>query len=280
MRLFGLDHIALIPYVTCNLHCPYCVVNNRSLTLRQWEASSRTVSTFLRRQEPKAIMVSGGEPFIWRDWPAFLQQEHTWYFLTNASIVPEWLGTVRDRVKLIIAAYHHTQLKIERFITNVKKLQDMGYPVFAKIVYDGKSEHLSNIERLRTSNIPASFSPMIDVELTPEQIVRALPFCESEMYKNRFLPPPYGSRRERVSCIAGTNRSFEIDDCRINRCSHVTVPSLLGRFHTVQHATLSQTPQRCSRNYCACEWHVFGELDTRPNENERWQKFVDTGIWE
>jgi len=38
-------------------------------------------------------------------------------------------------------------------------------------------------------------------------------------------------------------------------------------------------PQPCSTNRCMCEWHHWADA-ARANENDRWTKYLQTGIWE
>ena len=278
MKLFNLDHVALLPYTTCNFKCSYCVDANRRLSMKVWDARASDILTFLNELSAKAVMVSGGEPLLWKDWPRLIKETlHTWYFLTNASVLPSWLRSTRHSIKLVIAAYHRSQMDINTFIRNIETLQDMSYPVFVKIVYDGTTLQFYDIEQIQKANIPVSFSPMLGVKLTKEQIDKALPYCQSEMYKSRFLPPPFGKRRNYQKCNAGTSSSFEIDGSKLLMCSHKT--SLFDRIGTLDKPKLHRRAYPCYKNHCACEWHTFSELDTRPNENVRWQKFVDTGAW-
>jgi len=63
MKVMGVPHIAIIPYVTCNLSCSYCVANKYSNdSLELWASKIDEVIEFLNRLDKKMIMVSGGEP--------------------------------------------------------------------------------------------------------------------------------------------------------------------------------------------------------------------------
>ena len=138
MKLMNLPHIAIVPYLTCNFKCPYCIAEsplkipfyNPRSSLEKWDAQFEDTVTFLNTLDTKAIEISGGEPFLWKKWGELIQRtNHCWYFLTNASSLPIWLKdeVVKEKVKLFIAAFHPTQIRIERFIDNVCKLQDFGY---------------------------------------------------------------------------------------------------------------------------------------------------------
>jgi len=278
MRLFDLDHIALLPYTTCNLKCSYCVTTNKKLSLGRWMEHSIEVLDFLKKQPQKAIMVSGGEPFIWKGWPVFFTSTpHIWYFLTNASFIPPWITLAKGSVRLFIAAYHRQQVSLDVFIRNIKTLQDLGFPVFVKIVYNGEDTQLKDIEQIQHEDIPASFAPMIGTTFSDLQITNAIMYSQSLMYKKRFMPYPYGNTRAHTICKAGTTASFEIDGCKLNRCSHIS--SFLALQGNVNHSYLRKESYACKRDYCACEWHTFGELDSTLNENTRWQVFVNTGKW-
>lgn len=140
-----LPHIAILPYLTCNFRCSYCVAKNfnniplfrQKDSFKSWDKQFDDTATFLNTLDEKAVMVSGGEPFIWKRWGELMEKtDHYWYFITNASDVPRWLGysTVKDRAKLFIATFHKTGIRIEEFIANIRKIQDLGYPVFVKVL--------------------------------------------------------------------------------------------------------------------------------------------------
>ncbi len=252
LKLFNLNHIALIPYTACNFRCSYCV-NSVRMSIKDWNENSKRVLTFLQKLPPKAIMVSGGEPLLW-DWSEFLNNtSHVYYFLSNLSVIPTWL--IHPQIRLIIAAYHKTGMSIEKFIENVKKVEK---PVFVKVVFVDEVDK-RNVERLWRENITASRVPQEGrrYKTVPSE-------CTTETYARRF-------RHERKGlslCRAGTEASFEIRGSKLSRCS---------LWPLTQH-TFAMCKLTCPVRYCRCEWQQFSEL-SGSNDNDRWQQFVESGKW-
>ena len=300
MKLMNLPHIAIVLYLTCNFKCSYCVAEasrkvlfyNSKDSLDRWDAQFGGIVSFLNSLDTKAIMVSGGEPFIWKRWGELIERTaHYWYFITNASSVPKWLGdsVVKTRTKLIIATFHRTEMRIERFIDNVCKMQDLGYPVFAKVIYDGDSGRFREIEKVMKAGIPVSFVPFLNMAYSKVSITNMLTYCQSAMYAGRFFPPDAGVERDIKPCMAGTEESFEVDGSVIARCSFYSgmplneVPRFLrGLSHRylgdIHHPRFFKEPKMCYRKTCACEWHTFSDM-AFGFENEKWQRFIETGEW-
>lgn len=292
MKLMRLPHIAILPYLTCNFRCPYCVVESPVWAFTKWEAQFEDTVTFLNSIGKKAIMVSGGEPFIWKRWGELIRRtDHYWYFCTNTSKVPKWLqdSTAKEKVKLFLAAFHRTGIQVRKFIANVHKVQDLGYPVFVKVVYVGDSAQFNDIEEIIKAGIPASFAPLLGIECSEQGVADILPYCQSTMYANRFFPPDAGAERAIKPCPAGTEESFEIEGSVIVRCSHYSdmllnrVPRLLRRFRPrylgdISHPRFHKQPKICFRKTCACEWHTFSDM-AFGFENEKWQHFIETKEW-
>ena len=262
MKLFNLDHISIIPFTTCNFKCPYCVNTDHTMTLGNWERNKAATLRFLQSLPRRAIMVSGGEPLLWNGWKDLIEQtNHTWYFLTNGSVVPSWFH--QPNVKLAIVAYHKTGISIDKFVDNVKRLE---VPVFVKVVYCDEQDK-DSVEQFWSRGIPASLAPLEGRRYAsvPEQ-------CTTQTYRRRFLHETKGLEL----CRAGTKKSFEIRDNRLYGCS--LWHSLAGFCGSVTRPNPMPFSLPCLIRYCRCEWHQFSEL-SGTNDNERWQHLVDTGIW-
>ena len=300
MKLMNLPHIAILPYLTCNFKCPYCIAESplrlpfykSKTSLLKWDAQFKDTVNFLNTLDMKAIEVSGGEPFLWKRWGELIEQsDHYWEFLTNASLVPDWLRSkeAKDRVKLFLAAFHRTGIQLDKFIANVCKLQDLGYPVFVKVVYTKGSEQLKEIDKIIKAGIPASLVPLVGAEYSKEEIDRIIPYCQSALYAYRFFVPYNGVDRKPKPCVAGTKESFELDGVVIVRCSHYSnmslnrIPKLfrgLSPYYLgdIKQPSFYSKPQMCYRSTCTCEWMSFTEI-TDGFENEKWQHFIETGKW-
>jgi len=300
MKLMNLPHIAIVPYLTCNFSCLYCIAEsplkipfyNPKTSLEKWDAQFEDTVTFLNSIDTKAIEVSGGEPFIWKRWDELIKRtNHNWYFLTNASGVPEWLknSIVKERTKLFLAAFHRAGMRLERFIDNVCKIQDLGYPVFVKVVYTKNREQFKEMEKIIKVGIPASFVPLVGVKYSREEIEEILPYCQSALYSYRFFVPYDGVDRRANPCVAGTNESFELDGSVISRCSHYSgmslnkIPKTLRNISTrylgdIKKPNFYLKPKMCYRKTCTCEWMSFTKI-VDGFENEKWQHFIETGEW-
>jgi hypothetical protein len=292
MRLMDLPHMAALPFLTCNFECPYCIATPKMYKENNpfglWESRYDDVFRFISNLEKKMIMVSGGEPLLWRRWRELISEtDHYWYFSTNASKIPGWLGdnTIKERVKLFIATFHRTGIAVGRFIDNVKRLQDFGYSVFVKMVFVRDMEQINEAEKTIQAGIPMSFVPLVGGEYSPDEVDMLMPYCQSDMYYRRFLV----DGRKPSLCLAGTNESFGVDGLVLTRCSHYSsislnkVPLLFrgfakGYIGDIYKPRYYEKPKMCSKPVCACEWHSFGGLYD-DIENGRWQHFIDTGKW-
>jgi hypothetical protein len=130
-----------------------------------------------------------------------------------------------------------------------------------------------------------SFVPLVGVKYSAEETKRIKPYCQSEMYYRRF----YVLGREQGLCHAGTKNSFQVDGLTLTRCGHYSsislnnVPKMLRQLHggyvgDMEHPKFYDKPKVCNLTECFCENFHFGGI-LNDSENERWQKFIDTGRW-
>ena len=307
MKLMNVPHIAIIPYMTCNFSCSYCVANKYSKdSLKLWDSKVGDIIKFLNTLDKKMILVSGGEPLLY-DWSKLIKEtNHYWYFATNASVIPKFLYNAQDKVKLLYAAFHREGIGVNKFIKNILKIQDMGYAIFCKIIYTKDDSQFNDWDLINSAGIPVSFAPLVGVKYTEEEVAKVLPYCISDMYADRFLNPS----RKLGNCVAGTSETFEIRATSIVRCGLQDIP-LLGNLappkflKRMVHDGLSDAamkviyimsgrksyflgdiynpqfyskPVICHRKRCDCEWHTFSGIGD-DSENPRWQNLIDTGKW-
>jgi organic radical activating enzyme len=223
MKVMGVPHIAVIPFLKCNFSCPYCVsYAHHDASFGIWDERFNDIKKFLNSLDKKMIMVSGGEPLIWRKWERLIEEtDHYWYFLSNCSVVPSFLRkeSIKRKVKLFISAYHRSQIDLGRFIDNLREIQSLGYPVFCKIIYEKEPAQIGEAEKIIAAGIPTSFVPLLHAQYSEEQLAEILPYCQSAMYASRFFPPDGGPERKIGVCEAGTSESFQITGFKITRCS-------------------------------------------------------------
>jgi len=317
----GLPHIAVVPFLKCNFACPYCVsYAHHKASFGIWDDRFNDIKEFLNSLGKKMIMVSGGEPLIWRKWEHLIEEtDHYWYFLSNCSIVPPFLRKdgIKQKIKLFISAYHRSQIDLDRYIGNLKKIQDLGYPIFCKVIYEKEPTQIGEADKIIAAGIPMSFVPLLHAQYSKEQLAEILPYCQSAMYSSRFFPPDAGPKRKLGICEAGTSESFQITGFKIVRCSHlggihfgnICLPNFskgvifsrgitflrgihfdniylskllggrrLGYLGNIDAPRFYNTPVLCRSKTCACEWHNFSSMGF-DLENEKWQHFIDTGEW-
>lgn len=313
MKLMGVPHIAIIPYMTCNFSCSYCVANKFSKdSLKLWESKTNDVIRFLNTLDKKMILVSGGEPLLWNGWSRFIKEtNHYWYYATNASVIPKFLAErdAKEKVKLFYAAFHREGISVDRFIKNILKLWDMGYAVFCKIIYVRDEAQFEECEQISRAGIPVSFTPLLGVKYSKDEIARILPYCQSALYASRFFELDR-RKSHNLACVAGTSESFEVRCTSIVRCglqdipffANMAPPNFLKKVLRDDTADLAikllhmgfgrrspfigsiyepkyyQSPVICHRQKCECEWHNFSEMSV-DLENWKWQMLIDAGKW-
>jgi hypothetical protein len=273
-----------------------------------WASKAEDVIKFLNTLDKKMIMVSGGEPLLY-DWGKIIKEtNHYWCFATNTSVIPQFLSDseVKQKVKLFLSAFHREGIGVGNFITNAKKLQDMGYAVFSKIIYVKDNDQFYDCDYISSEEIPVSFSPLVGVKYSKKEIDKVLPYCISNLYKSRFL----GFYRQPRICVAGTKESFQVSGTGIVRCGLQDIPfadnlvpiqflkrfihddikntavktlhKVLGRQNpylgTIYEPRFNTEPLICHRRTCECEWHTFSEMGI-DLDNNKWQRLIETGKW-
>jgi organic radical activating enzyme len=292
MKLMDLDHISILPFLTCNFKCPYCVAKPHLYSDKQpfglWEEKYDEVLKFIGSLDKSMILCSGGEPLLWDRWEDLIKRtDHYWYYVTNTSRIPSWLegNEVKNKVKLFLSAYHRTGIKVGKYVDNVKKLQDMGYAVFCKIMYVKDDEQFKDAEIITKAGIPMSFVPLVGVSYSSTEIKKVKPYCQSTMYYRRF----YVIGQTPCLCLAGTKSSFQIDGLTMTRCGHYSsislnnVSKMLRGLHNgyigdIYKSKFYNEPKICNKTECFCEYLHFGEL-LDDSENDKWQSFIDTRKW-
>lgn len=294
-KLMNVNHISVLPFLTCNFACPYCIAYKPKLYKDKkpfglWQERYDDVLKFLKKLDKRMILASGGEPLLWDRWADLIKRtDHYWYFVTNTTRIPEWLNDseIKSKVKLFLSAFHRTGMRVGKFITNVKKLQDMGYPVFVKIMYVNEEEQLGEAGHIINCGIPMSFVPVVGVNYTKDTREILKPYCQSEMYYKRFDMDNVIHLAGK--CIAGTKDSFQVDGLTLTRCGHYSsislnnVPKVLRGLHKgyigdIYTPKYYRNPKMCNMAVCFCENFNFGGI-LDDSENPRWQKFIETGTW-
>lgn len=219
---------------------------------------------------PGVIMVSGGEPILWKDMPMLLEAlpQHYWVILSNLSSVPTWMH--HPNVKLVIAACHYKQAGLGWFIKRCRELPR----VVVKILVDPRDE----VEPLRVwtvlnkAKLVAHLAP---VEWprphSPEllQRIRAGELLTSCLYNARFFSS--GVEYTRM-CLAGTKAMFQVGPSgTIAPCSQAG---------PIVESTIFEPKwdvRECDKS-CYCEWHHWAGM-ALAEDNATWDHFVETGEW-
>jgi len=282
MNLLGRNQYAIWFSDRCNYKCSYCT-NNASPTAPKspLEANTEALIDVFQRVEPGVIMMSGGEPFMWKDFPVALEAlpQHYWIFLTNLSFLPPWVD--HPNIKLFIPAYHEEFADEERFTTNLLELRRRGKPAHVKIIVKPGQEYaqVPRWQRWNDLGILASFTPLEYTYQFRQDFLRDVigKYRTCSLYNSRFFrrdsPPD-------TLCVAGTERAFQVNaDGRIVRCSSIfdgTGPDGSG---SIWSPSFDRSPRRCTAaGSCYCEWHHWGQM-APANDNENWTALIETGHW-
>ena len=125
MNLLNRNHYAIWFSDRCNFKCSYCCNRISPLSKNSiLEDNTALIIDFFNKLEPGCFMISGGEPFLWKDFPVILESlpQHFWILLTNLSLLPEWI--FHPNIKLILPAYHEEYANENKFTLHLKKLNE------------------------------------------------------------------------------------------------------------------------------------------------------------
>jgi len=264
----------------CNYRCSYCTNHASPEAPRSpLEANTPALIDLFSRVEPGVIMVSGGEPFMWKDFPVVLDAlpQHYWVILTNASSLPKWLS--HPNIKLFIPAYHEEFTNPERFTANLLALKDVGKAMHVKVIVKPGREYdqVPLWESLNGLGIHTSLTPLEYTARFSRPFLRDViaKFRTCALYNSRFFrrdAPPDSL------CVAGTAKSFQVNsDGRVVRCSTIfdgTGPEGTG---SLWNPVFDATPRLCTAaGSCYCEWHHWGQM-APANDNAAWTALIETG---
>lgn len=260
----------------CNYACSYCsnyAGQGNPYSLVETEPA-QLIEVF-NSVEPGVIMVSGGEPVLWEAMPRLLEElpQHYWVILTNLSILKRWL--FHDRVKLVIAAYHHEFTPVDAF---TEKLLALRGKVMVKIlVVPGvEEEHLGLWKRWGDLGIPTHLVPISwPMGCQPEFLdrFRSGELLTSCMYNSRFFNEWVHVPRK---CVAGTRDMFQVmPGGGFSACSQTGKIEAGG---TIMKPVWNEKPRLCDQS-CSCEWHHWAGM-ALAEDNQVWDNFAETGEWE
>lgn len=264
----------------CNYNCEYCC-NKASQTapLSTIEQHPHRIIELFNTVDPGVIMLSGGEPTLWKDLPHLITAlpQHDWVMLTNLSNVPKWMET--PRVKLVIAAFHEQFANRDRFRENLLRLKDAGSRPVAKLIVKPGEEYslLPLWEEWNSLGIPTHLTPLeYDYTFAPsflEEVRRK--YLTSCLYNARFFRS--GSKQTK-NCPAGTDEMFQVNaDGKIVRCS--TNQQYLGHLLD-EGIQFNTTPCACDMaGSCYCEWHHWSG-NAPANDNRVWTEYARSGHWQ
>ena len=193
----------------CNYRCSYCT-NHASPEAPKSpvEANTRALIDLFGRVRPGVIMVSGGEPFMWKDFPTILEAlpQHAWVLLTNLSSIPRWVD--HPNIKLLIPAYHEEFASHARFTAHLQELKGRGKRLHVKLIVKPGREYDQiplweqwNGMGVLTSLVPLEFTAQFDRGFLQDVVTR---FRTCSAYNARFFrvdSPP------NVLCVAGTDEA-------------------------------------------------------------------------
>jgi hypothetical protein len=268
----------------CNYECSYCT-NHAYPEAPQSvvESNPDALIDLFRRVDPGVIMLSGGEPFLWKSAPRVLDAlpQHYWVFLTNLSFLPSWVD--HPNIKLFIPAYHEEFADAERFTANLEELARRKRRIHVKIIVKPGREYEQVPLWERWNAIPGVVASLVPLEYTAQFSPGFLNdvktrFRTCALYNSRFFradsPPD-------VVCAAGTAQAFQVNaDGRVVRCSTIFDGTGSDGSGSLFNPVFDEEPRRCTATVsCFCEWHHWAQM-TPAHDNDTWTRYVETGIWE
>jgi MoaA/NifB/PqqE/SkfB family radical SAM enzyme len=158
----------------CNYHCDYC-----PFTVKGWEKYGAPeaipplellIGAWERIHKLYGcchIMISGGEPSIYKDFSGLLaaiSKWHTLEIITNLSFEPESLiGLVRPDVIRFASSLHPQFTSVQDFLVRARKLKNAGMEVFTNFVaYPPLLRDAAGLkERFKREGIPFFIMPFI-----------------------------------------------------------------------------------------------------------------------
>lgn len=266
----------------CNYKCSYCC-NNASPKAPKSEVESNpdALINLFNQVDPGVIMVSGGEPTLWQDFPILLDAlpQHDWVILTNLTTIPSWFQ--HPNIKIFIPAYHEEFANSERFTAHLSQLQSMGKRAHAKIIVKPGQEYnqVSLWEKWNGMGTPASFVPLEYAFKFQRDFLKDIiyQFRTSALYNSRFFRRDTPINR---LCSAGTKQAFQVNsNGKLVRCSAVFDACGNDQQSSIWTPLFNSERQYCSSETCFCEWHHWSQL-ANANDNTTWTRYVETGVWQ
>lgn len=265
----------------CNYKCSYCCnYSFPTAPKSEIETNLPLLINVFNQVDPGVILLSGGEPILWRDFPHVLDAlpQHYWVILTNLTAVPQWIE--HPNIKLLLPAYHEEFAKADRFTNHLAKLKAMGKPTHVKLIVKPEQEYhqIPLWEKWNEMGIPTSLTPLEYEYRFKREFLTDLvyKFRTSSLYNSRFFQRPTPSNRY---CPAGTKQFFQINpEGTIVRCAAVYDPCGDNKSASIHNPSFNQNAEYCNHSECYSEWHHWGQ--TAPaNDNQTWSHFIETGEW-
>ena len=265
----------------CNYKCSYCC-NSASpkAPKSDVETNTQAMINVFNKVEPGVILVSGGEPTLWQDFPLLLEAlpQHYWAILTNLTTVPEWLS--HPNIKILLPAFHEEFANRERFTKHLMQLQEMDKRMHVKLIVKPQREYeqIDLWEQWNSLGVPTSLVPLEYTHLFKREFLADVisKFRTSSLYNSRFFKSP---RPITKPCIAGTEKFFQINsNGQLVRCSAVFEGIGATGGGSIWEPEFNQEAKSCSTDSCYCEWHHWARL-ANTHDNPTWNHYIETGEW-
>jgi hypothetical protein len=280
MNFLNRNQYAIVFGLRCNYSCSYCC--NYASPRNPKSEVERNAAAFIElfnRVDPGVIMLSGGEPFLWKDLPTIIGElpQHYWVILTNLSSVPKWVEHVN--IKLVIPAYHEEFAREESFTDRLIQLKDVGKRVHVKLIVKPEQEYdqIHLWDMWNSMGVPSSLVPLDYTYFFRRDFLQDLitKYRTCSLYNARFFRVDVAMN---IHCFAGTRKMFQVmPDGRLVRCSRLQVP-IGNDSSSIASPTFDDQSRFCDVDGCYCEWHHWASA-TPANDNRTWTDYVETGTW-
>ncbi|MDR1901933.1 MAG: hypothetical protein LBQ88_06615 [Treponema sp.] len=235
---------------------------------------------FLNTIPPSLINITGGEVGLSPDFINVIESlpQHKWWVTSNGSVIPEWF--YHKNVILFELTLHHEFTTPEIFMRQCKKLLDHSKRVITKLLVKQSQEleSISVFSKFWNSGIPMHLTPVIPTHYYTSAFIIELinKYRTSCIYNADFFRPLNIVKKSR-NCAAGTRQYFYVfHDGTIRRCRSNF--EQINGSSTISNPVFYEKPKICDDSLdCYCEFMPDLSL---ANENERWNRYMETGNWE
>ena len=167
-------HIIFYPTFRCNYNCSYCLNHTKynyseSLYPLKHEKCFEEWITVFEKLPKATISITGGEPFLYKDLPALLnnfpKKHSVSNIFTNLSASIDKYSSLSNKIPLT-ASFHNEYMTDEQFIEKIKKLSQLNFPVNVNFVASSDNIKIIGVieKKFKQNNVQIHVDPCISLD--------------------------------------------------------------------------------------------------------------------